>query len=183
MKPYLRASEKQKAKCRETLQENKSKKVEKLLNVTRLRDGVIVFLSTREEKEKEEEIYIIEPINVDVMDQFVRPIKADDASMSASKKMKQQNVNDVIFKKRLLEVHQYLARWVYEVGIPFNAIDDDSFKRFVEALGQYGPGYTLPSQYQIREPLLKGDVERTKEILKKQEEKWKNNRCSIMIDA
>ena len=95
------------------------------------------------------------------MDRFARQIKADDASMSASKKMKQQNVNDVIFKKRLLEVHQYLARWVYEVGISFNAIDNDSFKRFVEALGQYGPGYTPP---------LKGDVERTKEILKKQEE-------------
>ena len=39
-----------------------------------------------------------------VMDQFARPIKVVDASMSASKKMKQQNVNDVIFKKRLLEV-------------------------------------------------------------------------------
>ena len=49
--------------------------------------------------------------------------------------MKQQNVNDVIFKKRLLEVHQYFARWVYEVGIPFNAIDNYSFKIFVEALG------------------------------------------------
>ena len=45
------------------------------------------------------------PINVGVMDQFARSIKVDDASMSASKKMKQQNVNDVIFKKRLLEVH------------------------------------------------------------------------------
>ena len=42
--------------------------------------------------------------------------------MSASKKMKQQNVNNVIFKKRLLEVHQYLARWEYVAGIPFNAL-------------------------------------------------------------
>ena len=89
--------------------------------------------------------------------------------LSTSKKMKQQNVNYVIFKKILLEVHQYLARWVYEVGIPFNAIEIDSFKIFVEALCQYGPGYT-PYQYQLREPLLKGEVERTKEILKKQEE-------------
>ena len=90
--------------------------------------------------------------------------------LSTSKKMKQQNGNYVIFKKILLEVHQYLARWVYEAGIPFNVIEIDSFKIFVEALGQYGPGYT-PYQYQLREPLLKGDVERTKEILKKQEEK------------
>ena len=44
-----------------------------------------------------------------IMDQFARPIKVD-AYMSASKKMKQQNVNDVIFNKILLEVHLYLAR-------------------------------------------------------------------------
>ena len=36
--------------------------------------------------------------------------------------MKQQNVNDVIFKKRLLEVHQYLVIWVYEAEIPFNSL-------------------------------------------------------------
>ena len=122
----------------------------------------------KEEKEEEEEISIIEgrtrkrPINIGVMDQFTRAIKVDDSSMSASKKMKQQNVNDVIFKKILLEVHQYLARWVSKAGIPFIVINNDSFKRFVEALGQYGPGYT-PSQYQLREPLLKGEVERTKD--------------------
>ena len=103
--------------------------------------------------------------------------------MSASKKMKQQNVNDVIFMKRLLEVHQYFARCVYEAEIPFNSIDDDSSERFVEALGQYGPGYTPHFQYQLREPLLKGEVERTKEILKTQEEEWKNNGCSIITDA
>ena len=103
--------------------------------------------------------------------------------MSPSKEMTQQNVNDVIFKKRLLEVHQYLRRWLYEAGIPFNVIHNDNFKRFVEALGQYGPGYTPPSQYQLREPLLKGEVEKTKEILKKQEEEWKNNGYSIMTNA
>ena len=108
---------------------------------------------TREEEEEEIEGMIRKmPINVDLMDQFVRSIKVDDNSMNTSKRMKQQNVNDVIFKKRLLEVHQYLARWVYETGILFNSIDNDSFKKFVEALGQYGPGYT-PPQYQLREPL------------------------------
>ena len=51
MKPYLRASEEENTKCRVALEENKSKKVEKLLNVARLRDYVIMSLSTHEEKE------------------------------------------------------------------------------------------------------------------------------------
>jgi hypothetical protein len=72
---------------------------------------------------------------------------------------------------------------VYEAGIPFHAIDNDSFKRFVEAVGQFGPGYRPPSQYLLREPLLKEEVERTKKSLKKQEEEWSVNGCSIMTDA
>ena len=76
-----------------------------------------------------------------------------------------------------------MARWIYEAGIPFNSIDNDSFKKFVEALCQYGPGYTPHSQYQLREPLLKGEVERTKKTLKKQDKEWKNNECSIMTDT
>ena len=52
---------------------------------------------------------------------------------------------------------------MYEAGIPFNAIDHDSFKLFVEAIGQFGPGFKPPSKYQLREPLLKGEVDIIKE--------------------
>ncbi|KAF7129648.1 hypothetical protein RHSIM_Rhsim10G0121900 [Rhododendron simsii] len=67
-------------------------------------------------------------------------------------------------------------------GIPFHAVDNDSFKRFAEAVGQFGPGYRSPSQYQLREPLLE-EVERTKTLLKKQEAEWASTGCSIMTDA
>ncbi|XP_050378351.1 uncharacterized protein LOC126795582 [Argentina anserina] len=106
-----------------------------------------------------------------------------DSSIDGSKRTRQQNINDVICKERKHSVHQYLARWVYEAGIHFNVIDNDSFKRFVEAVGQFDPGYRPPTQYQLREPLLKEEVERTKTSLKKQEEEWARNGCSIMTDA
>ncbi|XP_073153114.1 uncharacterized protein [Henckelia pumila] len=146
----------------------------------------VISLNTREE---DDEISLIEKgtrkrsLNMVPIDQFAKPVTIDDASVSAIKKRRQQNINHAIAKKRLLEVHRNLARWVYEAGIPFHAINNNSFKIFVEALGQYGPGYTPPSQYQLREPLLKGEVERTKETLKKQEEEWRSNGFSIMIDA
>ncbi|KAF7150625.1 hypothetical protein RHSIM_Rhsim02G0154200 [Rhododendron simsii] len=91
--------------------------------------------------------------------------------MSGFKKTRQQNLNDAIWKKKSHQVNQYLARWVYEADIPFHAVDNDSFKRFVEVVGQFGPGYRPPSQYQLREPLLKEEEERTKTLLKKQEAK------------
>ncbi|KZV55498.1 hypothetical protein F511_38876 [Dorcoceras hygrometricum] len=53
----------------------------------------------------------------------------------------------------------------------------------MEAVGQFGPGFKPPTQYQLREPLLKAEVERTKQLLKKHEEEWAKNGCSIMTDA
>ncbi|KAL5793401.1 hypothetical protein ACOSP7_001995 [Xanthoceras sorbifolium] len=53
----------------------------------------------------------------------------------------------------------------------------------MEAVGQFGPGYKPPSQYQLREPLLREEVQRTKDVLKKQEAEWVLNGCSIMTDA
>ncbi|RWR88718.1 hypothetical protein CKAN_01775400 [Cinnamomum micranthum f. kanehirae] len=32
------------------------------------------------------------------------------------------------------------ARWMYDAGIPFNAVNCDSFGPMIEAIGQYGPG-------------------------------------------
>ncbi|TQE08954.1 hypothetical protein C1H46_005337 [Malus baccata] len=53
----------------------------------------------------------------------------------------------------------------------------------MEAVGQFGPGYLPPSQYELREPLLKEEVERVKKSLKKHEEEWALNGCAIMTDA
>lgn len=73
-----------------------------------------------------------------------------------------------------------------EFGIPFHATDNDSFKTVVEAVGQFGPGYRPPTQYLLREPLLKEEaeeIERPKSLLKKQEKEWTLNGCSILTDA
>ncbi|XP_070668923.1 uncharacterized protein [Malus domestica] len=94
-----------------------------------------------------------------------------------------QNIHDAIWKERTHQVDQYVVRWVYEAGISFHAIDNDSFKRVMEAVGQFGSGYLPPSQYELREPLLKEEVERVKKSLKKHEEEWALNGCSIMTDA
>lgn len=98
-------------------------------------------------------------------------------------KARQQNINDALKLKFTNDVHEYVARWIYETGIPFHSIDNQSFRQLVEAIGQFGPGYKPPSQYLLREPLLKQEVERTKFSLKKHEEEWMKNGCSIMTDA
>ncbi|XP_047331414.1 uncharacterized protein LOC124934981 [Impatiens glandulifera] len=68
-------------------------------------------------------------------------------------------------------------------SVPFHAIYNSSFRQFVEAIGQFDPSYKTPSQYLLREPLLKQEVEKTKLSLKIHEEEWLKNGCSIMTDA
>lgn len=75
-------------------------------------------------------------------------------TMEACKKMIQQNIHDVLFKNKTLEVPLFLARWMYDVEVPFHAINKNSFHRFYVSVGQFGSGYLPPSQYQLREPLL-----------------------------
>ena len=69
------------------------------------------------------------------------------------------------------------------MGIPFNAIENDSFKKFVEAVGQFGFGFKPLSQYKLRKPILKEEFDRTKGLLKQHEKQWERNGCSIMIYA
>ncbi|KAK3228896.1 hypothetical protein Dsin_000777 [Dipteronia sinensis] len=118
------------------------------------------------------------------MDKFANPINPNSsASRNSRNTMKQQSVNDTILKERTHVTQRYVAKWVYQVSIPFNVIDNDCFLQMVEAIGRFGPSFKPPSQWQLREPLLNGEFETTKDALKKQEQSWKVDGCSIMTDT
>ena len=114
------------------------------------------------------------------MDQYLAPI---DPSIPLNMIKFQRNINDSVDKERSYRVGKYLARWLYKKNVPFNAINDDDFKQFCEALGRYGPNWKQPSQYTIREKMLLQEVERTKDLLKPHEVERVDTGCSIMTDA
>nr|XP_028956498.1 uncharacterized protein LOC103441098 [Malus domestica] len=176
-----KSSDEDKAKCRAVLEEAKNKKKQKDKHIVEVREEVQL-----QQIQEEEDIEVIglrkRPRTLGPMDKFASSINLD-SSNEGSKKTRQQNIYDAIWKERTHQVDQYLARWVYEAGIPFHAIDNDSFKCVMEAIGQFGPGYLPPSQYELKEPLLKEEVERVRKSLKKHEEEWALNGCSIMTDA
>ncbi|CAN1797986.1 hypothetical protein LINPERHAP1_LOCUS21509 [Linum perenne] len=69
------------------------------------------------------------------------------------------------------------------VVVSFNAIDNDEFKQMCEAIERFGPGLKPPTQYDLREPLLKSEYARTKSLLKDRDEEKIQNGCSLMTDA
>ncbi|XP_058183421.1 uncharacterized protein LOC131301254 [Rhododendron vialii] len=182
-----KASKEDILKCKKALDETAAKKKEKKQGGINLRGEVNIVHEEGDEFEDDEVEHVgsrKRPHVLGPLDRYteINP-GSSDTTTSGFKKVKQPNIKDSIWKKRSHEVNQYLARWVYEAGIPFHAIGNDSFKRFVEAVGQFRPGYEPPSQYQLREPLLKEEVDRTKKLLKRQEEEWALTGCSIMTDA
>ncbi|CAN6716044.1 unnamed protein product [Malus baccata var. baccata] len=161
---------------------NSDKKKQRDKHLVEVREEV--RLQQIQEEEEEEDIEMVgsrkRPRTLGPMDRFASSINPDSSNEGSKAGIP---FHAAIWKERAHQVDQYVARWVYKAGIPFHAIDNDSFKCVMEAVGQFGPGYLPPSQYELREPLLKEEVERVKKSLKKHEEEWALNGCSIMTDA
>jgi len=75
------------------------------------------------------------------------------------------------------------ARFFYECGIPFNAINSSQFEIAIEATAQYGSGYKPPTYHELREPLLQKVVKETDDLRKKHEDAWKQYGCTLMSDG
>ncbi|GKE19784.1 zinc finger protein [Tanacetum coccineum] len=85
-----------------------------------------------------------------------------------------QNLKMVAWKK--------IATWAYTVGLPFNAVRDDSFQEMIYAVGEYGRGMPAPSYHNIRVTLLKDALEDTKKFVDSFRPQWQKYGCSIMSD-
>ncbi|XP_010445192.1 PREDICTED: uncharacterized protein LOC104727821 [Camelina sativa] len=183
--PCPKSKKEDQEKCKLAILEAKNKK--KRVRMADLETRKTVNID--ENQEGDEEVIEVEGMGANKSARMLGPIDRFTSSINPETPkgpiltQQQQHIKNVIAKDRLHVVHQYVARWVYSHGIPFNAIANDDFKRMLEAAGQFGPGVTPPSQYQLREPLLKEEVDRVKGLMKEQEDEWKVNGCSIMTDS
>lgn len=65
-----------------------------------------------------------------------------------------QTIINAAYKETIERAWDLIARWVYEVVIPFNAVTYPSFKQKIAAISQYGVGMKPPSVDRIRVPQL-----------------------------
>ncbi|XP_073305730.1 uncharacterized protein [Primulina huaijiensis] len=84
-------------------------------------------------------------------------------------------------KKKLREnVVQKFARWMYDACIPFNAVNYDSFKPFIEAVGQFGCGMKPPTYHEVRVTCSKKELEHTRLIMKEYTDDHVKYGCTLM---
>ncbi|KAK4485199.1 hypothetical protein RD792_007824 [Penstemon davidsonii] len=86
-------------------------------------------------------------------------------------------------KKMRENAVQKFCRWMYDAGISFNAVNYDSFKSMIEAIGQYCPRMKPPTYHEVRVSYLKKEVEHTKQLMKANEEEKEKYGCFLMADG
>ncbi|XP_028077965.1 uncharacterized protein LOC114279882 [Camellia sinensis] len=98
-------------------------------------------------------------------------------------KGKQTNANGPYKKEMRAQAVQRFARWMYDAGIPFNAVNYESFGPMIEAISQYGPGMKPPTYHEVRVTQLKKEVKHTEDLMKNHKEDCAKYGCSIMADG
>ncbi|KAL4394702.1 hypothetical protein AHAS_Ahas02G0178400 [Arachis hypogaea] len=86
--------------------------------------------------------------------------------MDLLEKLRHQNIKEACNKEAVRRVHQYIARWFYQVGIPLNPVKLKSFQDMLWAVENFGPNLPAPSYHALRIPLLNEELEYIKGFLK-----------------
>ena len=94
---------------------------------------------------------------------------------------KQQTINVVVRKELRDRACTQIARWFYDVDIPFNVATHDSFGIMFEANGQFGPGMKPKNIYELRVPLLNQELKTVEKDVKEHKKEWAQKGCSIFI--
>nr|KAJ0214084.1 hypothetical protein LSAT_V11C400215160 [Lactuca sativa] len=169
-------------KIRNYLNEGKIKKIAKHTHDKALRSEAMQELHDSVDVDETKDFLGFKAPNViGPMDTYANKINPEEALKKG--KGKKVDLNDIVRKDRILACHKFISRWAYKTSISFHALEDDSFKMMLEVIGQFGTGIPPPTRYSLSDPLLKLEVERTKFLLKRNEEEWKEIGCSIMTDA
>ena len=88
------------------------------------------------------------------MDSFISKKPEVVVELRKQGRLRQANINDFLDKEKRAMACQYIGRFFYQAGIPFNAARMDSFKWMVEAIRLYGPNLNPPSYHELRVTLV-----------------------------
>ncbi|GMP35730.1 hypothetical protein CsSME_00008071 [Camellia sinensis var. sinensis] len=124
------------------------------------------------------------PRKIGPMDCFFTP-DPDVVAQKQKGKGKQSKIDENdLYRKELMErACVRIARWMYDAGIPFNAVNYDNFGPMIDAIGQFGPGLKPPTYYMIRVLYLKKEVNHVNKLMKEHRDDWAKYGCSIMCDS
>ncbi|XP_073263283.1 uncharacterized protein [Populus alba] len=86
-------------------------------------------------------------------------------------------------KEKEHNARKVIARWWYDVNVPFNSARSYYYQPMIDAITSMGPGFKGPSYHDLKGPFLKGVVHDIHKYLFKIKADWKLYGCSIIADG
>ncbi|XP_068643622.1 uncharacterized protein [Aristolochia californica] len=80
------------------------------------------------------------------------------------------------------QANMAVGRFLYDAGIPLDAVNSVYFQRMVDALVSAGPGLEGPTYHDLRGSILKNSIEEANNILEQYKVMWGRTGCSIVAD-
>ncbi|KAM1028748.1 hypothetical protein FF1_041300 [Malus domestica] len=79
-------------------------------------------------------------------------------------------------------VHEAIARFLYDIGAPPDAVNSAYFQPMIDAIASGGSGVVPPTYHDIRSWILKNSVEEVRNNIDKHRESWGRTGCSVLVD-
>ncbi|RWR81594.1 zf-BED domain-containing protein/DUF659 domain-containing protein/Dimer_Tnp_hAT domain-containing protein [Cinnamomum micranthum f. kanehirae] len=80
------------------------------------------------------------------------------------------------------QVHMAIGRFLYDVGVPLDAVNSIYFQPMIDAIASAGPALEGPSYHDLRGWILKNAVVEVNTALERFKAAWGRTGCSIMAD-
>ncbi|XP_059628104.1 uncharacterized protein LOC132270906 [Cornus florida] len=80
------------------------------------------------------------------------------------------------------QVHMAIGRFLYDVGVPLDAVNSVYFQPMVDAIASQGAGVVAPSYHDLRSWILKNLVQEVRNDLDQCMGTWGKNGCSVLVD-
>lgn len=80
------------------------------------------------------------------------------------------------------QVHMAIARFLYDAGVPLEAVNSVYFQQMINAIASGGPGVAAPSYQDLRGWILKNSVEEVKNDIDQYMGTWARTGCSVLVD-
>ncbi|KAJ6850545.1 uncharacterized protein M6B38_263400 [Iris pallida] len=75
-----------------------------------------------------------------------------------------------------------VAKFMFDAGIPFSAVNSCYFQRMADAIAAVGPGYKMPTYHSLRSKLLNNCANEVGEVCKEIRKSWEVTGCTVMVD-
>lgn len=110
------------------------------------------------------------------------PANGDSVPVTEGHIVPSNEIDATPLKKVSSPVHLAIGRFLYDIGVPLDAVNSVYFQPMVDAIASEGPGILAPSHHDLRGWVLKSAVDEVKADMDYCTRAWVRTGCSLLVE-